>query len=55
MIYHNYNNTTPTWSIAQGIRQGTFFLSPKIKGNDEEKEGAACVAGKLILPMQLNN
>lgn len=39
--------------MAQGIRQGTFFLSPKMKGKDEENEGADCVAGKLIFPMQL--
>jgi hypothetical protein len=41
--------------MAQGIRQGTFFLSPNINGNDEENEGADCVAGKLIFPIQLFN
>ena len=30
-----------SWSMAQGMRQGTFLLSPKMKGKDEEKEGAA--------------
>ena len=35
------------------MRQGTLVLSPKMKGKEEEKEGAACTAGNAILPMGL--
>ena len=28
--------------MAQGMRQGTVLFSPKMKGKDEEKLGAAC-------------
>jgi len=36
--------------MAQGIRQGKFAF-PKMKGNELEKEGAACTAGKLTFPI----
>ena len=36
-----YKTRQLTWSIAQGIRQVTSFLSPKMKGNEDEKEGTA--------------
>lgn len=39
-----------TWSIAHGIRHWIFSLPLKICGNDELKDGAAWIAGKLILP-----
>ena len=39
--------------MAQGMRQGTFLLSPKMKGKDEEKEGAAWTAGNPIFPIGL--
>jgi hypothetical protein len=35
------------------MRQGTLVLSPKINGNEDENDGAACTAGKLIFPMGL--
>ena len=38
--------------MAQGMRQGTSVLPPKINGNDELNEGAACIAGKLIFPIE---
>ena len=40
--------------MAQGIRQwiSCFNLSPKMNGNDELIDGAACIAGKAIFPMQ---
>lgn len=37
--------------MAQGMRHGTFLAPPKMKGNDEENEGAAWMDGKLILPI----
>jgi len=37
--------------MAQGMRQGTRVLLPKMKGKEEEKKGAAWMAGKLILPV----
>ena len=37
LLYLKYGS----WSIAHGIRQGTVFLSPKMKGKEEEKLGAA--------------
>lgn len=37
---------TGSWSIAQGMRQGTSVLSPKIWGKELEKEGAAWMEGK---------
>lgn len=39
-----------TWSMAQGIKHRMSFLSLKICGNDELKDGAAWMAGKLIFP-----
>lgn len=42
---------TGSWSIAHGIKQGTSVLSPKIWGNELEKDGAAWIAGKWLLPM----
>ena len=40
----------PTWSIAHGIRHGIFWCFPSISGKDVPKLGAACIAGKEILP-----
>jgi len=40
--------------MAQGMRQGTRVLFPNMNGNEEEKEGAACMAGKPILPVMQN-
>jgi len=37
--------------MAQGIRQRTSFRSPKMWGKQPGKLGAACTAGKAILPM----
>jgi hypothetical protein len=37
--------------MAQGMRQRTSFLVPKMWGKESGKEGAACTAGKAILPM----
>jgi hypothetical protein len=37
--------------MAQGMRQGTLVLFPNMNGKEEEKEGAACMAGKPILPV----
>jgi hypothetical protein len=42
---------TGSWSIAHGIKHGTSDLSPKMWGNELEKEGAAWMAGKWDLPM----
>lgn len=39
-----------TWSIAQGMRHCTSVLLLKICGKELLKEGAACIAGKLIFP-----
>jgi hypothetical protein len=33
------------------MRQDTFFLSPKMKGKEEEKDGTAWIAGNMIFPM----
>merc|ERR1712123_451816 len=40
-----------SWSIAQGIKQGTVLLSPKMKGKELLNEGAAWIAGNAILPI----
>jgi hypothetical protein len=40
--------------MAQGMRQGTRVLFPNMNGKEEEKEGAACMAGKPILPVMHN-
>ena len=40
-----------TWSIAHGMRHGRSGVSPRGMGNAEEKEGAACTAGKDWHPM----
>lgn len=40
-----------SWSMAQGMRQRMSLRSPNIWGKDVGKAGAACVAGKDILPM----
>ena len=45
-----FKNKTNTWSIAHGIRHGTFFMSSNMCGNEEENEGADWTAGKPILP-----
>jgi len=37
--------------MAHGIRQGIFLAPPKMKGNEDENEGAAWMGGKLILPI----
>jgi hypothetical protein len=37
--------------MAQGIRQGMSRRPPKGMGKAEGKEGAACTAGKALLPM----
>ena len=38
--------------MAHGIRQGTLgVFSPKMNGKEEENDGAAWMAGKLIFPM----
>lgn len=42
---------TGSWSIAQGIKQGTSVLSPKIWGNELLKLGAAWIEGKCDFPM----
>jgi hypothetical protein len=39
-IFPLYSNKL-TWSIAQGIRQGTSLRLPKINGKDDENAGAA--------------
>ena len=33
------------------MRQVTVFLSPKMKGKDEEKDGTAWIDGNMIFPM----
>ena len=40
-----------TWSMAQGMRQRISLRVPKICGKEVGKHGAACTAGKAILPM----
>lgn len=40
-----------TWSMAQGMRQRISFRVLKMCGNEVGKHGAACTAGKAILPM----
>ena len=40
-----------SWSIAHGMRHGMFDALPKICGNELEKEGAAWMDAKWILPM----
>lgn len=40
-----------SWSIAQGIRHGMFEAVPNICGKELEKEGAAWMEAKWILPM----
>lgn len=40
-----------SWSMAHGMRQRMSLRSPKMWGKDVGKAGAACVAGKEILPM----
>ena len=40
-----------SWSIAQGMRQGMLDCVPKIWGKEWEKEGAAWMDAKWILPM----
>ena len=40
-----------SWSIAQGIRHGMLDALPKICGKELEKEGAAWMDAKWILPM----
>ncbi len=42
---------TFTWSMAQGMRQRTSLRVPKMCGKEVGKHGAACTAGKAILPM----
>ncbi len=37
--------------MAQGMRQRTLLLRPKMCGNELEKEGAAWTAGYAYLPM----
>lgn len=37
--------------MAHGMRQGTSFLPPKMKGKLEEKLGTAWMAGNMIFPM----
>jgi hypothetical protein len=37
--------------MAQGMRQGMSRRPPKGMGKAEGKEGAACTAGKALLPM----
>ena len=37
--------------MAQGMRQGMLVTSPKICGKELEKEGAAWMDAKWILPM----
>lgn len=39
-----------SWSMAQGIKQCTFF-SPNMNGNVDENAGAACTAGNAIFPI----
>ena len=46
----NVNFKINTWSIAHGIKQGIFWCLPSISGKEEPKLGAACIAGKDILP-----
>jgi hypothetical protein len=41
-----------TWSMAQGMRQRMFLRAPNMCGKEVGKQGAACTAGKAILPMQ---
>ena len=36
--------------MAQGMRQRMSLSFPKMSGNDVLKAGAACTAGKAILP-----
>lgn len=45
-----YYDAVLTWSMAQGMRHGMSFLSPKICGKELLKDGAAWMAGKLIFP-----
>ena len=40
-----------SWSMAHGMRHGVSLFVPKILGNELEKEGAAWMAAKWILPM----
>jgi len=40
-----------TWSVAHGIRHGSWSLPGNSWGNEEENAGAACTGGKLTLPM----
>lgn len=49
-IHENQIKQFLTWSIAHGIRHWIFSLPLNICGNDELKDGAAWIAGKLILP-----
>lgn len=37
--------------MAHGIKQGTLYADPNIWGKLLEKDGAACIAAKWILPM----
>lgn len=41
--------------MAQGMRQGTSFLPPKMRGKLEEKLGAAWMAGNMIIPILLDS
>ena len=43
-----------TWSIAQGIKHGILLFCPNIWVNELLKLGAACIAGKAILPIKMN-
>ena len=40
-----------SWSMAQGMRQGILETEPKIWGKELEKEGAAWMDAKWILPI----
>ena len=42
--------TYGSWSIAQGINAGISVRSPKIWGNELEKDGVAWTAAKWYMP-----
>ena len=41
-MWGRYRGDISTWSMAQGMRQGTLVSPPKMCGKEEEKDGAAC-------------